>query len=105
MKSCDLILTDSDGVQEEAPSLNKPVLVMRGMTERPEAVEVGTARLVGAIREKIVEGGHGLLDDAGAARRMTGVANPYGDGHAAARIVRSLLDTVAVHPGQRARSC
>ena len=91
MKRSDVILTDSGGVQEEAPSLRKPVLVMRDVTERPEAVEAGTARLVGTDCEAIVGGVARLLDDAGEMRRMTSAANPYGDGQAGARIVRSLL--------------
>jgi UDP-N-acetylglucosamine 2-epimerase (non-hydrolysing) len=91
MTRCDLILTDSGGVQEEAPSLRKPVLVMRDVTERPEAVAAGTARLVGARRDDIVSGVSLLLDDAQEAGRMTAAENPYGDGKAAARIVQSLL--------------
>ncbi len=81
-----LILTDSGGVQEEAPSLGKPVLVMRETTERPEAVEAGTVRLVGTNRDRIVAEAVRLLDDPGAYDAMSRAHNPYGDGHAASRI-------------------
>lgn len=81
-----LILTDSGGIQEEAPSLGKPVLVMREVTERPEAVMAGTARLVGTDREKIVAETLRLLDDPEACRAMLVAKNPYGDGKAAGRI-------------------
>ena len=82
-----LILTDSGGVQEEAPSLGKPVLVMRDRTERPEAVAAGTARLVGTDREKIFSETVRLLKDADAYRAMSLMHNPYGDGRASGRIV------------------
>lgn len=82
--------TDSGGVQEEAPSLGKPVLVMRDVTERPEAVEAGTARLVGADLSRIVGVVASLLDDPREMARMTAAANPYGDGKASERIVDSL---------------
>lgn len=82
-----LILTDSGGVQEEAPSLGKPVLVMRDTTERPEAVEAGTVRLVGTHRERIVAEASRLLDQPEAYESMSRAHNPYGDGQAAARIV------------------
>ncbi|MBI1920637.1 MAG: UDP-N-acetylglucosamine 2-epimerase (non-hydrolyzing) [Geobacter sp.] len=85
-----LIITDSGGVQEEAPSLGKPVLVMRETTERPEAVEAGTVRLVGTDREKIVNESVRLLDDTEAYRSMAQAGNPYGDGLAADRIVEVL---------------
>ena len=87
MKRCTLVLTDSGGVQEEAPSLGKPVLVMRDTTERPEGVEAGTARLVGAEETSIVENAIRLLDDSSAYDAMANAVNPYGDGHAAERIV------------------
>jgi UDP-N-acetylglucosamine 2-epimerase (non-hydrolysing) len=87
MSLAKLILTDSGGVQEEAPSLGKPVLVMRDTTERPEAVEAGTARLVGAIAERIVAGVRSLLTDEAARNAMSQIANPYGDGRASNRIV------------------
>ncbi len=82
-----IILTDSGGVQEEAPSLGKPVLVMRDTTERPEAVEAGTVKLVGTDRHKITAEMVGLLDDASAYAKMSRAHNPYGDGRAAKRIV------------------
>jgi UDP-N-acetylglucosamine 2-epimerase (non-hydrolysing) len=97
MSRCKLVLTDSGGVQEEAPSLGKPVLVMRDSTERPEGVEAGTARLVGADAKSIVESVSELLDDSGAYDAMANAVNPYGDGHASERIVgrieRFLNDT------------
>jgi UDP-N-acetylglucosamine 2-epimerase (non-hydrolysing) len=91
MRRAELILTDSGGVQEEAPSLGKPVLVLRDVTERPEAVEAGTVRLVGTDTERIVSAVHQLLDDPPAREAMTRVHNPYGDGHAAARIRDAIL--------------
>lgn len=84
-----LILTDSGGVQEEAPSLGKPVLVMRDTTERPEAIAAGTVRLVGTDEENLVWQTCELLDDVEAYARMSGAHNPYGDGHAAERIVQA----------------
>lgn len=86
MQHSTLILTDSGGVQEEAPGLGKPVLVMRDTTERPEAVEAGTVLLVGTNREKIEHGVSMLLDDADTYRRMSEAVNPYGDGLACERI-------------------
>jgi UDP-N-acetylglucosamine 2-epimerase (non-hydrolysing) len=88
MAHCRLILTDSGGVQEEAPSLGKPVLVMRDTTERPEGIEAGTALLTGPHAARIVEHAARLLDDDVAYRAMARGVNPYGDGHAAERIVR-----------------
>jgi UDP-N-acetylglucosamine 2-epimerase (non-hydrolysing) len=90
MQSCRLVLTDSGGIQEEAPSLGKPVLVMRDTTERPEGVQAGTVQLVGADSAQIVDGVSRLLLDAEAYARMARAANPYGDGHAAERIVARL---------------
>jgi UDP-N-acetylglucosamine 2-epimerase (non-hydrolysing) len=87
-----LVLTDSGGVQEEAPTFGKPVLVMRDTTERPEGVEAGTARLVGADSSKIVEETFRLLDDEDHYSAMSQAHNPFGDGHASERIVRALLD-------------
>jgi len=87
MEASWIILTDSGGIQEEAPTLGKPVLVMRGVTERPEAVEAGVARLVGSEVEEIVEAACQLLDDPQAYARMSQAQNPFGDGSAAGRIV------------------
>ena len=92
MQHSALILTDSGGVQEEAPGLGKPVLVMRDTTERPEAVEAGTVLLVGTNREKIEQGVSMLLDDAETYRRMSEAVNPYGDGLACERIVKYLSE-------------
>jgi UDP-N-acetylglucosamine 2-epimerase (non-hydrolysing) len=86
MKRAHLVLTDSGGVQEEAPALGKPVLVMRQETERPEAVEAGVVRLVGPVRTAIVAEASRLLDDPQAYAAMAKGVSPYGDGHAAARI-------------------
>lgn len=86
MRRADIILTDSGGVQEEAPSLGKPVLVMRDTTERPEAVDAGTVKLVGTDTGLIVREANALLDDATAHAAMAGAHNPYGDGQAAYRI-------------------
>lgn len=90
MQRATLILTDSGGVQEEAPSLGKPVLVLRKKTERPEAVRAGTVRLVGTDRDRIVAETSRLLTDAAAYRTMARRKNPYGDGKACARIVKIL---------------
>jgi UDP-N-acetylglucosamine 2-epimerase (non-hydrolysing) len=90
MSHCTMILTDSGGVQEEAPSLGKPVLVMRDVTERPEGVEAGTVRIVGASAERIVDGVSRLLSDRKEYERMGRVRNPYGDGRAAGRIVERI---------------
>ncbi|MBD8679211.1 non-hydrolyzing UDP-N-acetylglucosamine 2-epimerase [Sphingomonas sp. CFBP 13720] len=84
---CHLVLTDSGGVQEEAPGLGKPVLVMRETTERPEGVVAGTARLIGADEDRIVDEVVRLLDDPAAYAAMARAHNPFGDGHASARIV------------------
>ena len=92
MQHSTLILTDSGGVQEEAPGLGKPVLVMRDTTERPEAVEAGTVLLVGTNREKIEHGVSMLLDDTDTYRRMSEAVNPYGDGLACDRIVKYLSE-------------
>jgi UDP-N-acetylglucosamine 2-epimerase (non-hydrolysing) len=89
---CDLALTDSGGVQEEAPALAKPVLVMRETTERPEGVAAGTARLIGTDEDRIVSEVSTLLDDIDAYQRMARAHNPYGDGHAAARIAEIVGD-------------
>ncbi|MCA9238769.1 MAG: UDP-N-acetylglucosamine 2-epimerase (non-hydrolyzing) [Planctomycetales bacterium] len=90
MGECRLVLTDSGGVQEEAPGLGKPVLVMRDTTERPEGVAAGTVKLVGAQREAIVRETTRLLTDPHAYNAMAAAVNPYGDGHAAERIVDAI---------------
>ena len=87
-----LLLTDSGGIQEEAPSLGKPVLVMRDTTERPEAISAGTVRLVGTDVERIVEEVSLLLTDSEKYQRMSKAHNPYGDGQACSRIVDFLGD-------------
>lgn len=89
---CHIVLTDSGGVQEEAPALGKPVLVMRETTERPEGVEAGTAKLVGPHADRIVSEISTLLDDKAAHQAMARAHNPFGDGHAAARIARVVAD-------------
>jgi len=92
MEKSKLIITDSGGVQEEAPSLGKPVLVMRETTERPEAVEAGTVILVGTNTEKIIREANGLLKDQARYERMSKLHNPYGDGKASNRIVEFLTE-------------
>jgi UDP-N-acetylglucosamine 2-epimerase (non-hydrolysing) len=90
MKRATLVLTDSGGLQEEAPSLGAPVLVLRNVTERPEGIQAGTVRLVGTDREKIISETIRLLDDPQAYAQMAQAVNPYGDGKAAERIVKAL---------------
>jgi UDP-N-acetylglucosamine 2-epimerase (non-hydrolysing) len=90
MRRAWILITDSGGVQEEAPSLGKPVLVLREKTERPEAVLAGTVKLVGTDEDAIVREAATLLDDAGAYRAMARRHNPYGDGHASERIANAL---------------
>ena len=90
MRRCSMIVTDSGGIQEEAPSLGKPVLVLREKTERPEAVEAGTVKLVGTDEQRIVAEATRLLDGAAEYARMTRIHNPYGDGHACGRIAQVL---------------
>jgi UDP-N-acetylglucosamine 2-epimerase (non-hydrolysing) len=101
MERCRLVLTDSGGVQEEAPSLGKPVLVMRDTTERPEGVAAGTALLVGPCASRIVEHVSRLLDDPLAYAAMSNAVNPYGDGRAAERIVTRVQRHLAALRGQR----
>jgi len=91
MARAKIVLTDSGGIQEEAPSLGKPVLILRDVTERPEGVEAGTARLVGTSRERIVEQTVNLLENPEAYARAARVVHLYGDGRAAERIVSTLL--------------
>lgn len=96
-----LIITDSGGIQEEAPALGKPALVARDTTERPEAIEAGTARLVGTGTESIVAAVTQLLDDAGEYERMAHAHSPYGDGRATERIVAALERRLLELPQQR----
>ncbi len=93
MNQSDLILTDSGGIQEEGPSLGKPVLVMREVTERPEAVDAGTVLLVGTNKEKIVHGVERVLTDKGIYEKMSRAHNPYGDGRACEKIISRLTNT------------
>lgn len=96
LNRADLILTDSGGVQEEAPALGKPVLVMRQNTERPEAVVSGTVKLVGTDRDLIVAESKLLLDDEAAYKAMANAVNPYGDGHGAERAVAAIAELLGV---------
>lgn len=91
LKASHLVLTDSGGVQEEAPVFGRPVLVLRDTTERPEAIEAGVAQLAGTGRQEIVRAASALLDDEAAYARMARATSPFGDGHAANRIVESLV--------------
>jgi UDP-N-acetylglucosamine 2-epimerase (non-hydrolysing) len=93
-----IVLTDSGGVQEEAPSLGKPVLVLRDTTERPEGVQAGTARLVGTERDRIVAETFLLLDKPEHYWAMSRAHNPFGDGHASERIVKVMLDAWRIRP-------
>ena len=90
LKRCRLVVTDSGGIQEEAPSFGKPVLVTRDTTERPEAMEQGLARLVGTDEAQLYVEMCALLDDPDAYARMSQIANPYGDGRASVRIAQRL---------------
>jgi UDP-N-acetylglucosamine 2-epimerase (non-hydrolysing) len=101
MDRADVILTDSGGIQEEAPSLQKPVLVLRKTTERPEAIEAGAARLVGTDPQRIVQETAALLRDPARGQAATGTVNPYGDGNATLRI----LDVLATIRAQRRAAC
>ena len=92
MNKANIVLTDSGGIQEEAPSLGKPVLVMRDTTERPEALASGTVYLVGTDYDKIVSKISTLLDDASAYEKMSKAVNPYGDGQACRRIADVLAN-------------
>lgn len=99
LQRCHLVITDSGGIQEEAPSLGKPVLVMRDTTERPEAVEAGTVKLVGTDRQRIAASARELLTDDRLYAAMSRAHNPYGDGHAAERIADHLAGIRATLPG------
>ncbi len=90
MRHCHFVLTDSGGIQEEAPALGRPVLVTREATERPEAIEAGVATLVGTDEDRIVAAAQSLLDDQACYQAMSRGASPYGDGHAAERIVAAI---------------
>ena len=94
MKRSALIITDSGGIQEEAPSLGSPVLVIRTVTERPEAVEAGFAQLVGTDRAAVVAAAEFILNDPDRVARAANKPNPFGDGHAAERIVAVLSETI-----------
>jgi UDP-N-acetylglucosamine 2-epimerase (non-hydrolysing) len=85
-----IVLTDSGGIQEEAPSLGKPVLVLRESTERPEAVEAGTVRVIGTAESDVVKQVQSLIDDNEAYGQMSRAVNPYGDGQAAIRVIKAL---------------
>lgn len=91
MAKVDIVLTDSGGIQEEAPALGKPVLVLRDTTERPEAVEAGTVKLVGTAYEDVLAEANRLLDDKAYYQSMAEAANPYGDGRACERIIKAIL--------------
>ena len=92
MNKSTIIVTDSGGVQEEAPSLGKPVLVMRDTTERPEAVDAGTVKLVGTDKNRIVSAVHELLTNPAEYQKMSRAHNPYGDGKACERIVNKIIE-------------
>jgi UDP-N-acetylglucosamine 2-epimerase (non-hydrolysing) len=93
MAQCYLILTDSGGIQEEAPYLKKPVLVLRDVTDRPETIEMGVAQLVGTEPERLIGAVGELLTDSTTYRKMASGGSPYGDGYAARRIASTLLET------------
>jgi UDP-N-acetylglucosamine 2-epimerase (non-hydrolysing) len=95
MRRAYFVLTDSGGIQEEAPALGKPVLVMRENTERPEGLAAGTVRLVGTATDDIVRACRQLLDDPEVYAAMSTASNPYGDGRASARIVDALVNRLA----------
>ena len=99
MRRASILLTDSGGIQEEAPSLGKPVLVMRECTERPEAVAAGTVKLVGSDPARIVFEATRLLDDAAEYRRMSRIHNPYGDGRASERMARIIGEYLGAEAG------
>jgi UDP-N-acetylglucosamine 2-epimerase (non-hydrolysing) len=96
MQRSQLILSDSGGVQEEAPAFGIPVLVLRDTTERPEGVTAGTAKLVGTVTEKIIEEGSALLGDPAAYKAMANAVSPYGDGKASERIRYLVLKSLGI---------
>jgi UDP-N-acetylglucosamine 2-epimerase (non-hydrolysing) len=104
MRRATVILTDSGGIQEEAPSLGKPVVVMREKTERPEGVDAGTVKLAGTDPGRIVAEVQLLLDDADLRERMTRVHNPYGDGRASGRIAEASLQFAAAKASSAAQT-
>ena len=95
LSACHCVLTDSGGIQEEAPSLGKPVLVMRGVTERPEAIAAGTVKLVGTETNVICAAAAEILDNPSIHQKMSSIHNPYGDGRACERIISSLCEEVS----------
>jgi UDP-N-acetylglucosamine 2-epimerase (non-hydrolysing) len=95
MDRCFFVLTDSGGIQEEAPSLGKPVIVLRNVTERQEGIDAGTAVLVGTDTSKIVQTAQRLIDDSAVYQQMAHAVNPYGDGTAAKKIISILLNQPA----------
>ena len=97
MNKCFMVMSDSGGLQEEAPHLGKPVLVLRDVTERPEAVEAGTVKLVGTDKEAIIKEANALINDEENYNRMSRAINPYGDGKASKRIVDSILNYFGIH--------
>lgn len=100
MNRCYMVMTDSGGLQEEAPHLGKPVLVLRNVTERPEAVEAGTVKLVGTSQDMIVKSGNELIRNADEYEKMSKAINPYGDGKASIRIVDAILDYFDIEKGK-----
>lgn len=100
MNKCYMVMTDSGGLQEEAPHLGKPVLVLRNVTERPEAVEAGTVKLVGTSEEMIVKSANELIRNPDEYERMSRAINPYGDGKASIRIVDAILDYFGIEKGK-----
>ncbi len=100
MARAHIVVTDSGGIQEEAPSLGKPVLVLRNETERPEAVDAGTVRVIGTDRDAVVREVTTLMNDPAAYERMAGAVNPYGDGKAARRIVAAIMREMRVPGGE-----
>jgi UDP-N-acetylglucosamine 2-epimerase (non-hydrolysing) len=98
MRNSTLVLTDSGGIQEEAPGFGIPTLVLRDVTERPEGVDAGALQLVGTDTDRIIKTVHSLMDDPEAYQKMARAVNPFGDGHAADRIVQALIDYENQHP-------